>query len=113
MKKNELNVLWTNSDSVTAEHMVFLYTINAKKRKWFDEVRIIIWGQSAKLAAENETIRNMIKEAISEGVVIDGCLACAKALGVEDQLKALGVNLIYMGEPLTEIIKRGAYLLTI
>jgi len=44
MKNNELNVVWTNSDSVTAEHMVFLYTINAKKRKWFDEVRIIIWG---------------------------------------------------------------------
>jgi len=113
MKENKLNVLWTNADPVTSEHMVFLYAINAKKKKWFDEVRIIIWGQTSKLAVENENIRNLIKIAISEGVVVDGCLACARALGVEEELKDLGVNLSYMGQPLTDIIKSEAYLLTL
>lgn len=113
MKKNELNVLWTNADPITSEHMVFLYAINAKKKKWFDEVRIIIWGQTAKLAVENEKISNLIKIAIAEGVVVDGCLACARALNVEDELKDLGVNLSYMGQPLTDILKSEAYLLTL
>jgi hypothetical protein len=113
MKKNELNVLWTNANPVTAEHMVFLYTINAKKRNWFDEVKIIIWGDTARLAAENEVIRSLIKTALSVGVIVEGCLACASALEVKEELEALGVTLAYMGQPLTEILKSEAYLLTI
>ena len=85
--------------------MVFLYAINAKKKKWFDEMRIIIWGQTSKLAVENENIRNLIKIVISERVVVDGCLACARALGVEIELKDLGVNLSYMNQPLTKFLK--------
>lgn len=104
MKDKKLNILWTNSDPATSEHMVFLYAINAKRKKWFKEVRIIIWGGTSKLSAENRTIRKLIKEAISEVVVIDGCLACARSLGVEKQLEELGVNLSYMGQPLTKII---------
>jgi len=105
--------LWTNADPVTSEHMVFLYTMNAKKKQWFDEKRIIIWGQTSKLAVENENIRNLIKIAISEGVVVDGCLACARALGVEKELKDLGVNLSYMGQSSTKVVKNDEFLLTL
>ncbi|QWB95717.1 hypothetical protein KHQ89_07220 [Mycoplasmatota bacterium] len=76
-------------------------------------MRLIILGNTAKLAAENETIRALIKTALAEGVIIDGCLACAKSLDVEKQLTNLGVSLSYMGQPLTEILKNDRYLLTI
>jgi len=113
MNTNELNVLWTNADPITAEHMVFLYVINAKKRNWFEEVRLIIWGQTATLVAENDKIKLLVKEALEAGVKVEACLACAKSLGVEETLRHLGITLAYMGQPLTEILKSKAHLLTI
>jgi hypothetical protein len=51
--KNKLYILWTNDNFITAEKMVFMYGINAKKRDWWDEVTLIIWGATAKLVSEN------------------------------------------------------------
>ena len=50
---NKLAVLWTSGDPDVAEKMGFMYTYNAKKQGWFDEVVLIIWGPSAKLLSEN------------------------------------------------------------
>jgi hypothetical protein len=35
-----LYILWSNQDPVTAEKMVFMYALNSKLRKWWDEVII-------------------------------------------------------------------------
>ena len=46
---NKLAVLWTSGDPDVADNVCFMYTHNAKKQKWFDEVTLIVWGPSAKL----------------------------------------------------------------
>ena len=76
--KNKLAVLWTSSDPEVAEKMAFMYTYNAKTQGWFDEVVLIIWGPSAKLAAENEMIQEYIKKMQKPGVKTEACLYCAK-----------------------------------
>ena len=50
---NKLAVLWTAADRDTAQKMVFMYSYNAKKNGWFDEVKLIIWGPTAKLISED------------------------------------------------------------
>ena len=40
--KNKLAVLWTSGDPEVAEKVCFMYTLNAKKQKWFDEVVLIV-----------------------------------------------------------------------
>ena len=42
-----LAVVWRSGDPEVARTMVFLYTLNAKKRGWFDEVTFVVWGPSA------------------------------------------------------------------
>lgn len=113
MNNNELNVLWTNADPLTAEHMVLLYTINAQKRGWFEQVNIIVWGATAKLVAEDEKIQNLVKEAISVGVKFRACIHCATELNVGDELIEIGIPLEPMGLPLTDLIKNDAKILTI
>jgi hypothetical protein len=113
MEKNELNVLWTNADPLTAEHMVLLYTINAKKREWFEEVNLIIWGATAALVIDNEKINKLVIEAMQVGVNVIGCIHCAKQLGKDVALTKMGIKLSPMGIPLTEIIKQKRNLLTI
>lgn len=113
MKENSLNILWTNADPVTANLMVFMYAENAIPRGWWDSVRIIIWGGTAKLVAENKEIQERLLELISKGVKVEACIACATELGVAKELTELGLDLKPMGLPLTEIIKSGAKLITI
>jgi len=43
-EKIKLNILWTNYNLITAEKMVFMYGINSKRNKWWDDVTIILWG---------------------------------------------------------------------
>ncbi len=110
---NKLNILWTSDNLLTAHNMVFMYGINGKKMGWWDEVNIIIWGASAKLAAEDTTIQEKIKLALFNGVEVTACLACAANLGAVDTLKELGVDVKYYGAPLTEILKSGEKIITI
>lgn len=114
MKNTEhLYILWTNSDLVTADKMVFMYARNSLEKGWWKEVTIVIWGSTAKLAGENGDIQNKLKELIAAGVHVSACKACVDQLGVTQTLIRLGIEVKYWGMPLTEIIKSGQPLLTI
>ncbi len=111
--KEHLYILWTNSDPITADKMVFMYARNGLKKGWWKEITIVIWGSTAKLAGENHDIQNKIKELLAAGVQVSACKACADELGVTDALVHLGIEVKCWGTPLTEIIKSGQPLLTI
>ncbi len=111
--EKKLTVLWTNADPNTAHHMVFMYAINSLKHEWWDKVTVVIWGSTAKVAAEDEGIRDKIKMAMHQGVHVSACKACADQFGVAQNLKDLGVEVMYWGKPLTELIQNREYMLTI
>jgi hypothetical protein len=111
--ESRLYVLWTNDNPVTAEKMVFMYTINSLLNGWWDKVTLIVWGATPLLVSENEVIQGKIKEAQEAGVHITACKACADQLGVTDTLEGLGVEVIYWGVPLTELLKNDEKLITI
>lgn len=113
MNKTHLYVLWTNADPVTAEKMVFMYTINSLIHSWWDKVTLIIWGAPAKLVSENADIQEKIREALDVGVHITACKACADQLGVTETLEKLRIEVKYWGPPLTEILKNNQPLLSI
>jgi len=112
-KKDHLYILWTNADPVTAEKMVFMYGTNSLLKGWWEQVTLIIWGAPAKLSAESPEIQDKIKAALSAGVHITACKACADQLGVTETLEKMNVEVIYWGVPLTNILKNGETLLTI
>lgn len=104
---NKLAVLWTSGDPDVAEKMAFMYTYNAKHQGWFDEVVLIIWGPSSKLAAENKMIQNYIKKMQDAGIKVEACLYCAKMYNVDEKLAELGVDVKGMGIPLSNYLKDG------
>jgi len=108
-----LYVLWTNDNPITAEKMVFMYTINSLIHGWWEKVTLIVWGATTKLVSENADIQKKIKEALEAGIHITACKACADQLGVTDDLEKLGIEVIYWGVPLTDILKNDEKLLTI
>ena len=104
---NKLAVLWTSGDPEVAEKMCFMYTYNAKKQGWFDEVTLIVWGPSAKLLSENEMLQNYVKKMIEAGIKVEACTACARMYGVNEDLAKLGIDVKGMGTPLSNYLKEG------
>jgi hypothetical protein len=111
-KPNKLLVVWSSADREVALHNVFMYTHNAKKNGWWDEVRLLLWGPSDRLLAEDEELQARIKAMMADGVEVLACKACSDRLGVSEELEALGVNVFYVGTALTEMLKEGWTTLT-
>jgi hypothetical protein len=102
---DKLVVLWTSQDKEVAQKMVFMYTKNSKLRDWWAQVRLIIWGPSAKLVATDGELQEELEELKRAGVELQACKACADQYGVSERLADLGVEVIYMGLPLTNYLK--------
>jgi hypothetical protein len=112
-KNDQLYVLWTSGEQVTFEEMVGMFVYNAKKNGWWKEITLIIWGASAKLVGENESVQQKIIALIEKGVHVSACQACARDLGVTEILENLGVEVVSWGTRLTGVIKSGNHLITI
>jgi len=105
VKPETLVVLWSSGDREVATKMAFMYTLNAKLRGWWKHVTLIVWGPSAKLLTEDSELQDRIREMRAAGVALLACKACSDGFGVSEGLEKLGVEVKYMGEPFTQILK--------
>jgi len=104
---SKLLVVWTSGDKDVAMSMAYMYTYNAKKQGWFDEVRFLIWGPSSRLLAGDKELQEYLAKMKDAGVELQACIACANMYGVTDDLRKLGVDVRGMGRPLTDMLKSG------
>jgi hypothetical protein len=111
-ENSKLLVLWTSGDRDVALNMVFMYTYNAKKYEWWDSIRLIVWGPSAKLLAEDEELQQEIKKMKAAGIELFACKACSDRYEVSEKLQELGINVKYIGKDFTEMLKNGWTVLT-
>jgi hypothetical protein len=102
---SKLLVVWTSGDREVALKMVFMYTYNAKKNDWWKEIRLLVWGPSAKLLSEDKELQDYVKKMKDEGIEVMACKACADSYGVAEKLESVGVNVFYSGKALTEMLK--------
>lgn len=103
--KDKLVVLWTSGEREVALKMVFMYTLNAKLRGWWKYVTLVAWGPSSKLLSEDKDLQDYIEKIKDAGVELLACRACTEQYGVTENLEKLGIDVIYMGEPLTNYLK--------
>jgi hypothetical protein len=109
---NKLLVIWSSADREVALHNVFMYTHNAKKRGWWEEVRLLLWGPSDTLLAHDAELQDHIRRMLADGVEVLACKACSDRLGMTEALEQIGINVFYVGTALTEMLKEGWVTLT-
>lgn len=102
----QLVVLWTQNSETTFTEMIYPYTMNSKLKTWWPKVTLIIWGDSTQLVRTSQDIQDAIDGLIRYGVEVRACKACADHLGATDMLESLGVDVCYMGQPLTEYLQK-------
>ena len=109
---DKLVILWTSADKEVADKMVFMYTYNSKRFKWWEDITLVVWGPSAKLLAEDNDLQKYLKKIMEQGTVVKACKGCADQYGVSEKLEELGITVKYMSE-FTDYIKEGRHILTL
>ncbi|MFC2076665.1 DsrE family protein [candidate division KSB1 bacterium] len=109
---DNLVVVWTSDDRDVAERMVFMYSNAAKNNGWWGRVRLVVWGPSSKLLAEDKGLQDYLKKMQTAGVEVQACIVCADMYGVTDKLRSLDIEVKGMGKPLTDMLKNGWTCLT-
>lgn len=104
-EKDSLAIMWTSQDKEVALNMVCMYVLNAKKNDWWNAIKFIVWGPSAKLLSKDAKIQDRVKEMERLGIDVEACKACADRYGVSQNLEEMGVEVKYMGEPFTNYLK--------
>ena len=103
--KDKLVVVWTSGDKEVAMKMVFMYTHNAKKYEWWEDITLLVWGPSAKLLSEDKELQDYIKTMLDAGIHVLACKGCADMYEISDKLEEIGVTVKYTGKDLTNFIK--------
>ena len=102
---SKLVVVWTSGDREVAIKMVYMYTYNAKKSGWWDNIRFIVWGPSSKLLSEDEELQKYTQKMKDVGVEVFACKACADMYGVSEKLSDLGLDVKFIGKDLTDMLQ--------
>ena len=75
MDGQHLHILWTNADPVVFDKMVLMYAVNSLVRGWWEKVTVILWGETARLAAADPAVRERIVLAMEQGVKFSACIS--------------------------------------
>jgi hypothetical protein len=108
-----LVVIWVTRDREAALNMALMYAKNSRLKGWWETVHLVVWGPSARLLTEDAELQAEIEDCKAAGVELLACKACADRYGASEALAAMGLEVVYMGEPLTRYLKHGWKVLTI
>jgi hypothetical protein len=103
--KNKLLIVWSSEEIEVANKLVLLYGSVMLPRGYFDEAKIMLWGPSARLLAQNEALQEKVKTIMQTGVTFSVCVVCSDDYGVTEKLTSLGVEATHTGEFLTNALK--------
>jgi hypothetical protein len=114
MEQNDKMVMvWTSGDKEVALKMVFMYTLNSKKKGWWPDVTLVVWGPSTKLLCEDKELQDYLAKMKEEGVNLQACKACSDMYGLSDELEKMGIEVLFVGQTLTNYLKEGRKVLTV
>jgi hypothetical protein len=97
----------SSGDKEVALEVGLVYPLNAAKNKWMDEVKVIIFGPSEKLAAYSPEVQEKLKELQEAGVEVMACKWCADRMNITGLLEEKGIQVVYVGPIISRLIKDG------
>jgi len=104
---NKVFCLVSTADREVVLEVGLIYPLNAARKKWMDEVIVIFFGPSEKLAANDVEVQGKIKELLDNGVKVVACKWCSDRMNITPLLENLGVKVDYVGSIISQLIKDG------
>ena len=102
---SKLLVIVATGDREKAQ-TALMYANNAIKRGWLDDVKVVYFGPSEKMIVEDPILSDQAQEIAEAG----GSIACkyiSDRDGVSEKIEKLGVQVEYVGNIVSDLIKDG------
>jgi hypothetical protein len=96
-----------SGDREVALEVGLVYPLNAAKKGWMDEVKVIFFGPSEKVVANDAEVQARVKEIIEQGVEVLACKWCSDRMGITEKLEAVGIKVEYVGSIISDLLKEG------
>jgi hypothetical protein len=100
-------VILSSGDREVALEVGLVYPLNAVKNRWMDGVKLIIFGPSEKIAAYDTEVRGRIEELQEAGIDVMACKWCADRMKITTALEDAGVEVVYVGPIISQMLKDG------
>jgi hypothetical protein len=100
-------VILSSGDREVALEVGLVYPLYAAKNKWMDEVKLIIFGPSEKIAAYDTEVRGRIDELQKAGIEVMACKWCADRMNITGILEETGIKVVYVGPIISQLLKDG------
>ncbi|MFP4072375.1 MAG: DsrE family protein [Desulfovibrionales bacterium] len=104
VESTKLCIVWSTADREVALNMIFMFAENSRKHEWWERVRIVVWGPSARTIVYDGELQVELGRLSEMGVELQACRACAERYGVTKQLEDFGLEVKFMGQPLTDML---------
>ena len=83
------------------------YPLTATTEKCMDEVKVVIFGTAEQLDAYDLEVQQRLRELQEAGIKILACNACADEYNITDILEEAGIEVIYVGPVISQLLKDG------
>lgn len=84
-----------------------MYAVNATKYGWLADVQLVFFGPAESLLLTDEDLQEMLREFQRHEKAAVACRFLADRDGTTTALEALGVEVAYVGEMISQLIKAG------
>ena len=96
-----------SGDREVALEVGLVYPLNAAKKGWMDEVKVIFFGPSEKVVASDAEVQARVKEILEQGVEVLACKWCADRMGITEKQEAAGIKGVDVGSIISDLLKEG------
>lgn len=100
-------VILSSQDREVLLEAGFTYPFNAAKNRWMEEVKIILFGPSEKVIVNDIEVQSRLKEVLEAGIHVMACKWCSERMGITSQLEELGIEVLYVGSVISDLLKLG------
>jgi hypothetical protein len=104
---NKVFVVLSSGDREVALEVGLVYPLNAAKKKWMGEVKVIIFGPSERIVAYDAEVQGRIKELQEVDVEVMACKWCSDRMGISQILEGIGIKVVYVGSIMSELLREG------
>ncbi|MFV2058952.1 MAG: hypothetical protein ACC707_21035 [Thiohalomonadales bacterium] len=84
-----------------------MYAVNALKNNWMEDVKIVFFGPAQELINKDFELQRYLKEYQNEEENVVVCKYIADRDNTAKQAKALNMDVKYVGELVSDLIKEG------
>lgn len=103
---DKLAVILASGDPKVLE-MGLMYSLNAIKQGWMEDVKIYLFGPSEVTIATDPELQQTVREIIGTGTIPVACKWCSDKYVVSEHLTKLGCKVDYVGSPISRAIRDG------